>query len=278
MLYYSKSPMLVICVTASLLTACIGESDNISVDIADAAYTGNRTPLYLTMDSLSNSIQPANTFSELVRHQESLLEIIQSPSNNPCPSGGTLSISDNFKIRTLTASRTYNFSNCYQDTSNKIDGLITLTAKDITTNALPETFTIETPNLTLSQGDYKNSFTGTIQVKQGNGVWDVTADLHNLNHNENTEYYLENFRVVNSETETGSISGRIYNSANGYVTISSSPDLRIDDGQGFIYLEGADSSVARISKASESDVYESLLLELDKDGDHAYEEQGSIGL
>jgi len=305
MSYPLQPSILISLLAASLLTACGGDSKTVDTDPADAAYTGNRDQVPLTLSTardftdtlfdgedfndfadISGRAQASQNLPGLLKQQQYLLNIATPYSNNSslqqrsfdrsCDFGGSVNIDEDINILSRLGSFTFNFTGCRQTQAVQIDGEMFLIVDDYDSQGNPSETSLSMNNLSLAEDSIQNRFTGVIQNQVSGATTTQTTDLHSLNLSNNDQFYLQNLQIIDSVTD--SISGRIYDGDKGYIRLSSSTDLMITGAgvptQGFIYLHGADNSTARLSQSSDS----AITLELDEDGDGTYEHQEIVDI
>ena len=100
----------------------------------------------------------------------------------------------------------------------------------------------------------------------------------------NKVYWVQNYTIELTE-ETGyvdiDVSGRFYHPDHGYITITTSPPLRINDGdeypfQGVIVVEGKDGTAGGPTRARLTVIDNSeYQVEADTDGDGFYDDYDS---
>lgn len=280
--HYMKVSALISYVAASLLTstACLGENKNDhsyagQTHSADMTYTGSRDPAYLTM---SNQYDFTLSLFENKDLADAVNITDNAPSTENCKHGGSVSTTALVNPTTGFDAITLNFTACRHNFVSQFDGKMKLTVDEYDLHNSPTRYTLSMADLLHTKGLIKNSLTGTIVFVEGANAVTSTANLYRFNHNTNTQYYLQNVKLIDGLTD--SLSGRIYRSNDGYITLSSSPSLVTDDegapSQGQFYLHGADGSSIKMSKLSDPVFYDYVSTELDEDGDGTYEQQSLL--
>ena len=307
------SRALLVGATVMLLSACGGGgsgSGDISDRGTDSDYVGSRASAALTPDntleftsllygqtdasnlllerssnadsSFKGILSEINTLKRLVGGDrsigESKLQARAISETEDCTYGGTIAGVGNVDESSETGTIKLTATNCEEESGTILNGVVRLT---IESSDNPESFTLEIDDLSITQNGASFSQTGVLtsywKSSEDGSVDHIieTLNLVTTNNTTSEQVYLQDF---NFEEKDGAVdlSGKIFLSGEGYVTVSGSSDLSLWSEadsplpqNGFIYLRGSNGSTARISSIPGD--YERFTLELDEDGDGVFE-------
>lgn len=295
---------LLVSVAVLLLSACGGSGGGASG--TDGEYVGSRasatlnrdntlefTPLlygqtqasvtFLGRSSSSDSsfngiLSEINTLKRLVGSERdangSALQARTVSEVEDCTYGGTLESTGDFDESAGTGAINITLTDCEEDRGIVLNGAVSVIVESSSDS---ETDTININGLSVMQNGVSYSQTGVLTSYWNDSETHIieTLNLVTTNNTTSDQSYLQDFYYELKDDEV-SLSGKLYLSGEGHVTISGSSDLSLlgdaDSplpGSGFIYLKGSNGSIARISGISGD--YERFTLELDEDGDGIFE-------
>ncbi len=289
-----KVNMLTLCVASSLLTACVSDSkhNNTSnttstsmayAQSANSAYSGSRSPALLTIANASAftmSLFDNEDFSDALNNEPdsksrpNTIKQQRPTSTEGCQFGGTFSTTAGATVTT------FNFTACQRAFASQFDGDMTLSVDAYDSRNNPINYSLGTDNLLRTEGSIKKSLIGSVRFLESANTITSTANLYRSDSRTSIQYLLKDFKLVDSQTDT--VTGRIYRSNNGYIVLSSSVDLVTNTygapSQGYIYLNGAEGSTIKLSRPSDPTLRSYVSMELDADGDNIYEQQALVNV
>lgn len=194
-----------------------------------------------------------------------------------CTFGGTLKGVGDVNESTETGTIKFTFTNCEEESGVVLNGVASQT---VHSSSDPESYTLKMDGLSITQNGASYSQTGVLTYYWENSTDGSephvieTINLVTTNDTTSEQAYLQNISVE-QVGGTAALSGKLYLSGEGYVTLSGSSDLDLSSDDvslpvdGFVYLSGAGGSTARIASLSYD--FERYTLELDEDGDGLFE-------
>ena len=280
---------------------------------ADAAYTGSRDPalltrpntlqfvnlLYgntLTSDGLLNRpVKSEPSFTNILSEIKSINHLIGSkqPSEGEgevsarsvsqtvlCAYGGEVSGGGEINDSAQTESLTYTFTNCEENEGVILNGV---TNRTIHSSSAPYSHTIKFDQLSISQNGNKYTQTGTLTYREDNNSSEtrvletvnlVTHDIGSDQRSYLNDVVFDSTYPFGGGPGTALVSGELYLSDQGYISLSGTDDLSFEHPEdytplfGSIYLDGASDSQARIRS---TEYYMQTNIDLDQDGDGSFE-------
>lgn len=280
---------------------------------ADSAYTGSRNPALLDeentikfaslvfgnanfdglMQRSDSEVALVDQSVSLVLANQSLIKFAESSvkqsrfsaravsETNACVGGGTSRVEGNVDDFGEGTVNIY-VNDCTTEDGMILNGNSTMVIhSDGLNNVFSHTLSFE--NLTLRQGNI--SFTQTGESKSYQKITDYSTSSQTLNlYGSSTEFtddfLIKKFVITNNINNLGldSLSGQVYLQSEGYVSLSSTSDLKLSfqdtPDQGEISMVGASNSKARLypnpTYANSFNNY-GYIMDLDSNGDGDYE-------
>jgi len=205
-----------------------------------------------------------------------------------CDLGGEASAAGDVNDEESTGVIIYTYKDCQLEEGVVINGK---SSETINSNYDPEIYTQAFDGLKISSGgesyeltgtlDYSSTFTyeGSSTILTEKQVANVTT-IHSPSQ---LSTYLQNYTSTKVTYPdlifVYSLSGKVFLSPEGYVTVSNSSDYfpnhesaSVIPKQGYVFMAGASQSKARISNAGQDNSYrDDYRLDLDENGDSIYE-------
>ena len=246
-----------------------------------ANYSGNKEPavlnkvntlkfvdlLYPTVAFASKpytqtTARNSGALSGLLKHQKAILRATLAQANSNTKSQRDSGIYDFkhclFKGTTQHQTDTsYKFTNCQQFENLSIDGEITLIGTEAS-------FT----DLAVNDDGHTYRYSGTISTYSSDNRQVIEASMQRIDSVNNQQQYFKD--LVWAEGKTDLLEGRIYDGENGFIELSASDDLVLDNNGiptlGKLHLHGKAYGKSFLSKPKDND-FGSIHLEIDEEGD-----------
>jgi len=258
---------------AASLISC-GGGDNNGNTLTKSKYTGKTSEAEITATSIKNF--DANTISSTDLVNKIKSEIL--PFNPSCVSGkvGTI-IPSIDSVGKFSGSVTY--LKCLNANGVSLDGLIVISGKKDPATEKLERISLNFKNLTIKENNSELVLNGEFNVVNTTSEI-ITANLVIEDKISGATFKLENFVfevTVTADKTTETISGKYYDSKQGYVSIKTDKPLVIMNGakypeSGNIIIIGASKTLDK--KATIEITYQSgnnYILRIDFNGDGTYE-------
>lgn len=267
--------------SSAAIFASLVVGDSTSSDSLQSRGAANNTllldqPAMLT--SLSNTILNKQQNSQLLGRSVS-----QTIS---CDYGGTASVAGDLNDEEETGVLVYTYQNCQLEEGITLNGK---TSTTIHSSFAPESSTVAFDSLETTSNGETYTLIGTIKNTESysqESSQNITTETEVINlttvHSASQfKTYFQNYTSTKAtnfgDLTEQSLSGRVFLSNLGYVTVSTSANYITDNNsqseipeQGTILLTGASQSQSRISGAVDGS-QDNYQLNLDKDGDNVYE-------
>jgi len=258
---------------AASLISCGGGDNNGNI-LTTGKYTGSNSEAKITATSIKNL--DVNTITSAGIVNKIKADIM--PFNPSCVSGNVLTKIDSINsVGDFSGSVTY--LKCLNANGVSLDGLIVLSGKKDPATEKLERISLNFKNLTLKDNNSELVLNGEFNVVKTTSE-KITANLVIEDKISGTIFKLENFIfevTVTADKTTESISGKYYDSKQGYVLIKTDKPLVTMNGaqyplSGIIRIIGASETLDK--KATVEIIYQpgnNYTLRIDFNGDGTYE-------
>ena len=227
-----------------------------------------------TADAYSGILSIAHSLTNLAntQRQKSNLANRSVSGSEQCARGGSYSGNGEVDDDGL-GWITYNLNNCVSDDGVTLNGQMTMYVDSDGLNNV-SSYTLTFSQLSAMANGVTTIQTGNLryyEVYPPNGVIRSTLTIFSTNSNSSEEYLLDEV-VTENGSSSDYVSGKIYISDEGYVTLNSSNDFSFITStnlplEGAMFMQGGSNSRARITNHSSI----SYTLDIDSDGDGVYD-------
>ena len=208
------------------------------------------------------SAKTSGVLSGLLKHQKAILNTALAQKNSNPESRKDSGIYD-FKHCLYEGSAQhqtetlYKFTNCQQFQNLSINGEVTLTDQEVR-------FT----DLVINDNGKMYHYSGNISAYHSNDKQVIKINTQGIDVANNKQQYFKDFVWANGKIDQ--LKGRVYNGESGFIELSSSEDLKLDDNgiptRGTLHLHGKDYGKVFLGKPKNK-YFGSIRIEIDEEGD-----------